>query len=86
MVCLVMGILPAAILFAMVALCIALVVNYPDLDMQSVWLVKPLCSALAVVGDYLAARYFLPVFYRAGMVEAMSQELVAIIPESMGPY
>ena len=85
MVCLVMGVLPAAILF-MVALCIALVVNYPDLDMQKRLVGNHSASALAVVGIIFAAGIFTGILSSTGMVEAMSQELVAIIPESMGPY
>ncbi len=84
MVCLVMGVLPAAILF-MVALCIALVVNYPDLDMQKRLVGNHSASALAVVGIIFAAGIFTGILSGTGMVEAMSQKLVAIIPESMGP-
>ena len=64
----------------------ALVVNYPDLDMQKRLVGNHSASALAVVGIIFAAGIFTGILSGTGMVEAMSQELVAIIPESMGPY
>ncbi|MFW1961474.1 citrate transporter, partial [Acinetobacter johnsonii] len=82
MVCLVMGVLPAAIL-CMVALCIALVVNYPDLDMQKRVVGNHSASALAVVGIIFAAGIFSGILSGTGMVEAMSQELVYFIHVSM---
>jgi CitMHS family citrate-Mg2+:H+ or citrate-Ca2+:H+ symporter len=43
-------------------------------------------SALAVVGIIFAAGIFTGILSGTGMVDAMSKQLVAIIPESMGPY
>ncbi|RKG40050.1 CitMHS family transporter [Acinetobacter rongchengensis] len=85
MVCLVKGVLPMSILF-MVALCIALVVNYKDIDMQKSLVANHAGSALNVVGIIFAAGIFTGILSGTGMVDAMSKELVAIIPESMGPY
>lgn len=85
MVCLVKGVLPMSILF-MVALCIALVVNYKDVDMQKSLVANHAGSALNVVGIIFAAGIFTGILSGTGMVDAMSKELVAIIPESMGPY
>jgi citrate-Mg2+:H+ or citrate-Ca2+:H+ symporter, CitMHS family len=85
MISLVMGILPMPILF-MIALCIALVVNYRDLDMQKSLVAHHAGSALNVVGIIFAAGIFTGLLTGTGMVDAMSKELVAIIPESMGPY
>ncbi|MHA3890784.1 CitMHS family transporter [Acinetobacter sp. GXMZU3951] len=85
MITLVMGILPAPILF-MVALSIALIVNYPDLNMQKQLIGNHSASALAVVGIIFAAGIFTGILSGTGMVDAMSKQLVAIIPESMGPY
>jgi citrate-Mg2+:H+ or citrate-Ca2+:H+ symporter, CitMHS family len=62
------------------------VVNYPDLGMQKRLVGNHSASALAVVGIIFAAGIFTGILSGTGMVEAMSQELVAIIPESMGPY
>ncbi len=85
MVSLVLGILPMSILF-MIALCIALVVNYKDIDMQKALVASHAGSALNVVGIIFAAGIFTGILAGTGMVEAMSKELVAIIPESMGPF
>ena len=80
-----MGVLPMPILF-MIALCIALVVNYRDIDMQKSLVAHHAGSALNVVGIIFAAGIFTGLLSGTGMVDAMSKELVAIIPESMGPF
>ena len=85
MICLIMGVLPLPILF-MIALCIALVVHYRDLDMQKQLIANHSGSALAVVGIIFAAGIFTGILSGTGMVEAMSKELIAIIPHSMGPF
>lgn len=85
MICLVMGVLPLSILF-MLALCIALIVNYRDLDLQKRLIANHSGSALAVVGIIFAAGIFTGILSGTGMVEAMSKELIHIIPSSMGPY
>ncbi|OTG69226.1 citrate transporter [Acinetobacter sp. ANC 4470] len=85
MICLVKGVLPMPILF-MIALCIALVVNYKDLNMQKDLIAHHAGSALNVVGIIFAAGIFTGVLAGTGMVDAMSKELVSIIPKSMGPF
>lgn len=85
MICLVKGVLPLPILF-MIALCIALVVNYKDVDMQKSLVAHHAGSALNVVGIIFAAGIFTGILTGTGMVDAMSKELVAIIPQSMGPF
>lgn len=85
MICLVKGVLPMPILF-MIALCIALVVNYRDIDMQKSLVAHHAGAALNVVGIIFAAGIFTGLLTGTGMVDAMSKELVAIIPQSMGPY
>jgi len=85
MICLVTSVLPMPILF-MIALCIALVVNYKNIDMQKSLIAHHAGSALNVVGIIFAAGIFTGILAGTGMVEAMSRELVAVIPESMGPY
>lgn len=85
MICLVKGVLPLSILF-MIALCIALVVNYRDVDLQRSLITHHAGSALNVVGIIFAAGIFTGILTGTGMVDAMSKELVAIIPETMGPF
>lgn len=85
MVSLILGILPLPILF-MIALCIALVVNYRDLDLQKRLVANHSGSALAVVGIIFSAGIFTGILSGTGMVTAMSKELIDIIPTNMGPY
>jgi CitMHS family citrate-Mg2+:H+ or citrate-Ca2+:H+ symporter len=82
---LVKGILPMSILF-MLGFCIALVVNYPCVNMQKKRIAMHADSVLAVVGVIFAAGVFTGILSGTGMVEAMSKGFVAIIPPSMGPY
>lgn len=84
MICLIKGILPMPILF-MLALCIALVVNYRDIDFQKQLISTHAGSALAVVGIIFAAGVFTGILSGTGMVDAMSKDLIAIIPSNMGP-
>ncbi|MDQ8934659.1 CitMHS family transporter [Acinetobacter rudis] len=85
MVSLILGILPLPILF-MLALCIALIVNYRDLELQKSLIAKHSGSALAVVSIIFAAGIFTGILSGTGMVTAMSEQLINIIPKSMGPY
>lgn len=85
MICLIKSVLPMPILF-MVALCIALVVNYQDLEIQKRLISKHAGSALSVVGIIFAAGIFTGILSGTGMVESMSKELITVIPSSMGPY
>ena len=85
MICLVTAVLPMPVLF-MIALCIALMVNYRDVDMQKQLIAHHAGSALNVVGIIFATGIFTGILSGTGMVDAMSKELVAIIPDSMGPY
>ncbi|ALD01541.1 CitMHS family transporter [Acinetobacter albensis] len=85
MICLVKGVLPMSILF-MIALAIALVVNYKDINMQKDLVAHHAGSALNVVGIIFAAGIFTGILAGTGMVDSMSKELVAIIPQSMGPF
>jgi len=85
MAALVKGILPMPILF-MLGFCIALVVNYPCLQMQKKRIATHADSVLAVVGVIFAAGVFTGILTGTGMVESMSKQFVALIPPSKGPY
>ncbi len=85
MAALVKGILPMPILF-MLGFCIALVVNYPCLQMQKKRIATHADSVLAVVGVIFAAGVFTGILTGTGMVESMSKQFVALIPASMGIY
>ena len=63
MIALIKGILPMSVLF-MLAFCIAMLINYPDVDMQKKRIAMHADSILAVVGLIFAAG-ILQVFYLA---------------------
>lgn len=85
MAALVKGILPMPVLF-MIAFCIAMLVNYPQLEMQKKRIAMHADSVLAVVSLIFAAGIFTGILSGTGMVDAMSKEFIAIIPKSLGPY
>ncbi len=85
MVCLVMAVLPLPVLF-MTAFAIALVINYPKVDEQRRRVAEHAKNVIAVVSLIFAAGVFTGILSGTGMVEAMSQSFLGVIPESWGPY
>ncbi|MEH6940841.1 CitMHS family transporter [Bacillus sp. JJ722] len=85
MVCLILDFMSLGLLF-MIALAIALVVNYPDLTLQQERLLSHSRNALAVVSIVIAAGIFSGIMSGTEMVDAMAQTLVTIIPPALGPY
>lgn len=85
MVSLMFSVMPMPILF-MLGFCVAMVVNYPDVEMQKKRIATHADSVLAVVGVIFPAGVFTGILSGTGMVDAMSKQFVAIIPESMGPF
>lgn len=84
-VCLIINLLPMPILF-MLALCIALVVNYQQIELQKQLISMHAASALNVVAIIFAAGIFTGILSGTGMVEAMSKTFISVIPTYMGPY
>jgi CitMHS family citrate-Mg2+:H+ or citrate-Ca2+:H+ symporter len=82
---LIAGLLPLPVLF-MVAFSIAMIVNYPCLQMQKDRVAAHAGSVLAVVGLIFAAGIFTGILSGTGMVDAMSKSLLAVIPDFLGPY
>lgn len=82
---LVLGVLPLPALF-MGAFCIAAMVNYPSLEAQKVRVAAHSANILAVVSLIFAAGIFTGILNGTGMVEAMSRNLLAVIPPQLGPY
>lgn len=70
----------------MVGSAIALLVNFPRLKDQSAQLIAHAPSIVAVVSMVMAAAVLTGVLNGTGMVTAMSEWLVAIIPSDMGPF
>ncbi len=78
---LVTGILSAPVLF-LIGFVIAAMINYPDMQDQRERISAHAGNALTVVVLVFAAGIFSGIFSGTGMVEAVSNSLVSIIPES----
>lgn len=85
MICLILAVLPLPILF-MIAFALALVINYPSLEEQRQRMAEHAGKVVAVVSLIFAAGVFTGILGGTGMVEAMSRNLLAIIPQSWGPF
>ncbi|RAL24017.1 CitMHS family transporter [Thermoflavimicrobium daqui] len=85
LVSLVIGLLPLPVLF-MIAFVIAIMVNYPKLDLQKERIRYHAGNVLAVVSLVFASGIFTGILSGTKMVDAMANSLVSIIPNSMGPY
>ncbi|WP_281163546.1 CitMHS family transporter [Klebsiella quasipneumoniae] len=82
---LVMELLPLSVLF-MVAFAIALLINYPHLDAQRQRIASHAPAALNQTSIFLAAGIFAGILSGTGMVNAMSNTPLDILPQSWGPY
>ncbi|MFF1828033.1 CitMHS family transporter [Paenarthrobacter sp. NPDC058040] len=85
MVTLVANIIPLPFVF-MVGSAIALLVNFPKVKDQGAQLIAHAPSIVAVVSMVMAAAVLTGVLNGTGMVKAMSEWLVQIIPADMGPF
>ncbi|WP_309075754.1 CitMHS family transporter [Paenarthrobacter sp.] len=85
MVVLVANIVPLPFVF-MVGSAIALLVNFPKVKDQGAQLIAHAPSIVAVVSMVMAAAVLTGVLNATGMVKAMSEWLVQIIPADMGPF
>lgn len=82
---LVEGTIPPAVVF-LIAVSVALVLNFPQVAQQSEQIKAHASSIVGVVGMVFAATVLTGVLSGSGMVEAMAKWLVAVIPESWGPH
>lgn len=85
MACLLTGLLPLAVLF-MIFFAIAIVLNYPDVKQQRERIGAHAANVIAVVSLIFAAGIFTGVLTGTGMVNAMSESLLLVLPDSMGPH
>jgi CitMHS family citrate-Mg2+:H+ or citrate-Ca2+:H+ symporter len=85
MVTLVANVIPLPFVF-MVGSAIALLVNFPKVKEQGAQLIAHAPSIVAVVSMVMAAAVLTGVLNGTGMVKAMSEWLVQIIPADMGPF
>jgi len=82
---LVSGILPLSVLM-MLAFAVAMIVNYPQVAEQKERIAAHAGNVLSVVSLIFAAGIFTGILSGTGMVEAMSKEVVGVIPPILGPY
>ncbi|KIU03256.1 MULTISPECIES: CitMHS family transporter [unclassified Frigoribacterium] len=85
MVLLVLDLFPLAYVF-MVGVAVALLINFPKVKQQSAEIVAHAPSIVGVVSMVFAAGVLIGVLNGTGMVDAMAQWLVQVIPNEMGPY
>lgn len=81
---LIVGLLPLPVLF-MVAFAIAIVVNYPQLPEQRARIAAHAGNVIAVVALIFAAGVFTGILSNSGMVKAMSDSLLQVVPQSWAP-
>lgn len=78
-------ILPLSVLF-MIAFAIAIVINYPKVADQRERIAAHSANVIAVVSLIFAAGIFTGILTGTGMVNAMSNSVLAVIPDAMGPH
>lgn len=76
---------PQYYVFAL-GLVIALALNYPDLSQQNKLLKKYAGSLFPVCPAVLLSGVVVGVMQESGMLDAMVQAMMAVIPSAMGPY
>jgi citrate-Mg2+:H+ or citrate-Ca2+:H+ symporter, CitMHS family len=77
--------IPPVLMF-MVGLCIALLVNYPDVEMQRKRIDAHARAALMMAAILLAAGVFTGIMQGSGMLKAMAQAAVGFVPASMASH
>lgn len=77
--------LPLPVIF-MVAFALALILNYPNPKDQQERITEQATGMVTVVSIIFAAGIFTGVLSGTGMIEAMANTLVSIIPESTGSF
>lgn len=82
---LVWGIIPAGFAF-MIGFCIALPLNYPQIKDQTARIRAHAPNALTMASIILAAGSFLGILSGSGMLNAIAESTVQIMPGFVGPY
>jgi CitMHS family citrate-Mg2+:H+ or citrate-Ca2+:H+ symporter len=77
--------IPPAIMF-MVGTCIALLINYPNVDMQRKRVDSHAKAALMMASILLAAGVFTGIMQGSGMLKAMAQAAVTFVPADMAQH
>ncbi|GER66695.1 citrate transporter [Weizmannia acidilactici] len=82
---LIMEVLPPAILF-MLGFAIAVMVNYPNMEVQKERVAAYAGNALSVVSMIFAAGIFTGILSGTKMIDAMANTLIAHVPDALGPH
>ena len=82
---LVSGVIPSGFAF-MLGVAVALLINYPNITDQTARLRAHAPSALTMAGIILAAGLFLGVLTGSGMLDAIAEDFVTILPEGVTQY
>ena len=77
------GIVTSYVAF-LVALCVALAINYPDLKLQDKLVKKHAPAALIISATLFSAGAMVGIFDGTGMLTAMAETIIAIIPDFLG--
>lgn len=85
LVCLVVGVAELVVLF-IAAFVIAIVVNHPNLSEQGDVIKKHAASAVPVVMLVLAAGVFTGILSDSGMIKAMADSFLSIVPPALGGF
>ena len=80
-----MGLASSYVVF-LVALCVLLAVNYPDQKLQDKLVKKHAPAALIISATLFAAGAMVGVFDGTGMLTAMANAIMSVIPEALGKY
>ncbi|GAA3742554.1 CitMHS family citrate-Mg2+:H+ or citrate-Ca2+:H+ symporter [Spinactinospora alkalitolerans] len=81
---LISGLLPPELVF-MLALVVALVVNYPGLKNQTDRVNAHAQGAILMASTLLAAGVFLGIMEESGMIDGMARAMTAAMPDALGP-
>lgn len=84
-ICLCLSVMPTHVCF-MIAFGIGIAVNYPGLKEQQERFKAHASEALNMSATLLAAAVFIGVMQNSGMLDAMVEVLLAIIPQSLGRF
>lgn len=85
LVALVMGLIALPVLF-IVATAIALLINYPSLEIQTERLMAHAPNVIRVIGLVFASGIFVGILEGTGMTSALADSVVHALPAQLGPY
>ena len=80
-----MGLATSYVVF-LVALCVLMAVNYPDQKLQDKLVKKHAPAALIISATLFAAGAMVGIFDGTGMLEAMANAIMSVIPNFLGKY